>query len=287
MSQFTVKFSHYLRLIRFDKPIGSLLLLWPALTALFIASHGKPSAKLCFIFTAGVFVMRSAGCIMNDYLDRNFDRQVKRTEARPLAQKQISSKGALAFCLALLVVALILVLQTNTETILLAFIALALTACYPWMKRITQLPQVWLGITFNFGIVMAYSASHHRLDLSCWLLYLATIIITVAYDTFYAMVDRDDDIKIGIKSTAILFGKKDRLYTAILQFMFFGLVIILGNILHLNAWFDLGLLAILICIVYQQYLIRHRQREACFKAFLNNNYLLLFLFLGVVLSYLP
>lgn len=285
-SQFMNKIRDYLQLIRFNKPIGSLLLLWPALTALFIASGGHPSAKNVFIFTVGVFIMRSAGCILNDYLDRDFDRKVKRTADRPLAQGKISKKGALVFMLLLLVVAFILVLHTSRLTILLSLVALVLTSCYPWMKRITQWPQIWLGMTFNFGIIMAYSAANHPLDLSCWLLYLAAIIITVAYDTFYAMVDHDDDIKIGIKSTAILFGKRDRLYTALLQFFFLGLVIILGNILHLNTWYDVGLAGVVICIIYQQYLIRNRERGACFKAFLNNHYLLLFLFLGVVLSYL-
>ncbi|PIQ43733.1 MAG: 4-hydroxybenzoate octaprenyltransferase [Gammaproteobacteria bacterium CG11_big_fil_rev_8_21_14_0_20_46_22] len=278
---------HYLALTRFDKPIGSLLLLWPTLTALFLAAQGRPSAKNLVIFTLGVFLMRSAGCIVNDLLDRKLDRHVARTQNRPLAANQISPTQAVILLAILLLGALLLVLPTNAETILLAFVALAMTLAYPLMKRYTHWPQAWLGACFNFGIIMAFSASNKPLGLSCWLLYAANIVFTVAYDTFYAMVDRDDDIKIGIKSTAVLFGDNDRRYIAIFHIVYLLLIVIVSQITSLNHWFDFGLALAIASLAYQHTITRHRKKTDFFKAFLNSHYTLLAIFLGVYLSLLP
>jgi 4-hydroxybenzoate polyprenyltransferase len=280
------RFENYTALIRLGKPIGSLLILWPVLSALLIASHGHPSAANIFIFTCGVFLVRSAGCILNDIADRKIDKHVARTKLRPITSGKISIRNAIIFCGILLAAAFFLVLLTNEKTIFLSFVALALAAIYPLMKRFTHLPQVWLGFTFNWGVLMAFTATSNTIPAVAWWLYLSTIFSTIAYDTFYGMVDRKDDLKIGVKSTAILFGKKDRLITFVFQILSLGILWMIGAYAHFNAWFYLGLLAALLLITYQQILIRNREPEACFKAFLNNNYLWAFVFFGLVLNYL-
>ena len=275
----------YLALIRFDRPIGTYLLLWPTLWALWLAAEGVPDFKLLIIFIVGTFLMRSAGCAMNDYADRDIDAHVERTANRPLATGRISPKQALTFSAILCLLAFALVLFTNLKTIVLSFAAVALAACYPYMKRHTHLPQVVLGAAFSWGIPMAFAAQQNALPASLWLIYVAVVLWTVAYDTFYAMVDRDDDINIGVKSTAILFGKGDRLITALLQVMVIGLLILVGYQFHLNEWYFISLIGVAVLFIYQQYLIRHRDRDNCFKAFLNNHWAGAIIFIGIFLNY--
>lgn len=275
----------YLQLARLDKPIGSLLLLWPTLWALWLAANGQPSWFLLGIFIAGVFVMRSAGCVINDFADRDFDGHVKRTANRPMPSGRISVSGAMLFFGSLVLVAFVLVCQLNWLAISLSFVGLFLAAIYPFMKRITSLPQLILGLAFSWSIPMAYAAVAGNLNLITWLLFIANILWTIAYDTQYAMVDRDDDLRIGIKSTAILFGQYDRQVIALLQVATLGILIVVGVLAHLNTSYYCALLAAVVLFLYQQWLIRHRQRENCFKAFLNNNWVGAFIFLGILFAY--
>ncbi|NQZ33164.1 MAG: 4-hydroxybenzoate octaprenyltransferase [Oceanospirillaceae bacterium] len=280
------RFNIYLQLTRFDKPIGSYLLLWPTLSALWIASEGLPDLTLLLVFTLGVFLTRSAGCVINDIADRKIDGKVKRTANRPLAQKLISTKEAVALFMVLMGAAFLLVLlTTNAMTVYLSFAALLLAFSYPFMKRFTQLPQLVLGAAFGFGIPMAFSATTEQLPLIAWLLYFAKICWTVAYDTMYAMVDRDDDLKIGVKSTAILFGKYDNLINAILQCTTLCLFVAVGISAGLGIIYYLGLVVMAGFFGYQQYLTKDRVREQCFKAFLNNHYAGLAVFIAIVLDY--
>ena len=277
----------YIALTRFDKPIGSYLLLWPTLWALWIASDGTPDLTLIMVFTLGVFLTRSAGCVINDVADRKIDGKVKRTANRPLAKGLISTKEAVALFIFLMGSAFLLVLlTTNSMTVYLSFIALGLALLYPFMKRYTQLPQLVLGAAFGFGIPMAFTATSEQLPMLAWLLYFAKIFWTIAYDTMYAMVDRDDDLKIGVKSTAILFGQQDRLINGILQMLTLALLISVGFIANLGSIYYLGLLGMACLFVYQQYLIKDRDRDLCFKAFLNNHYAVLLVFIAIVLDYL-
>ncbi|MEH6557567.1 MAG: 4-hydroxybenzoate octaprenyltransferase [Oceanicoccus sp.] len=275
----------YLALIRFDRPIGTYLLLWPTLWALWIAAEGTPDFKLLVIFTLGTFLMRSAGCAINDYADRHIDGQVKRTATRPIATGKISPKSALLFSGALCLLAFLLVLFTNQKTVLLSFAGAALAACYPFMKRHTHLPQVVLGAAFSWGIPMAFAAQQNALPAKLWLIFLAVVLWTTVYDTFYAMVDRDDDIAIGVKSTAILFGEKDRLITALLQIIMMVLMVIVGSQFHLGTWYFAGLVGGAILLAYQQYLIRNRDRDDCLNAFLNNHWVGAIIFAGIFLHY--
>ncbi len=275
----------YLRLMRADKPIGTLLLLWPTLWALWIAAKGVPDWHLLFIFVAGTFLMRSAGCVINDFADRKVDGHVKRTAQRPLATGAVSTREALALFAVLCGLAFMLVLFTNTFTILLSFVAVALAALYPFMKRFTNLPQLVLGAAFGWGIPMAFAAQTGELPRGVWLLYIGNLLWTVAYDTFYAMVDRDDDLKIGIKSTAILFGDDDRTITAILQAMTVGVLWLAGLQFQLGYWYFISLIGAGALFARQQWLIRHRDRDACFKAFLDNNRVGALIFAGIVLHY--
>lgn len=277
----------YVALTRFDKPIGSYLLLWPTLCALWIANQGLPNLLLLIVFTLGVFLTRSAGCIINDFADRKIDGKVKRTANRPLATGQISAKEAITLFVILMLVAFILVvLTTNTYTVYLSFIALFLASLYPFMKRFTQLPQVVLGAAFGFGIPMAFTATNEQLTLAAWLLYSAKISWTVAYDTMYAMVDRDDDLKIGVKSTAILFGQYDNFINGVLQTITIILLAAVGAVADLGIYFYCSLILMSCCFIYQQYLTRNRERDNCFRAFLNNHYAGLILFLGIVIDYM-
>lgn len=277
--------SKYLALIRFDKPIGNFLLLWPTLTALWIASDGVPTFKNLFIFIMGVFIMRAAGCILNDLADRKLDIHVTRTKQRPLTAGKVSIKQALSICFILLLFAGCLVIQLNRLSLIIAFFALLLTILYPFAKRFTSLPQVILGITWNSAVLMAFAAVTNKISFLAWFLYLIAILWTLVFDTIYGMADRVDDLKIGIKSTAILFGKYDRFILSILQTIVIVLLITLGQLLHANIFFYMSLIFTAILFLYQQYLIRERDEQKCIQAFLNNNWAWLGVFLGVFLNY--
>jgi 4-hydroxybenzoate polyprenyltransferase len=274
-----------LQLIRFDKPIGTLLLLWPTLWALWIAAGGVPDYDLLLIFIAGTFLMRSAGCVINDLADRHLDGSVKRTSGRPLVIGAVSEKEALILLGVLLTLAFILVLFTNPLTVALSLAALLLASTYPFMKRHTHLPQIVLGAAFSWGIPMAFAAQSGELPPALWLLYLGNLLWTVAYDTKYAMVDRDDDLQAGIKSTAILFGRHDRLIVACLQLLCLFLLYLAGRAFSLGSPYYLSLLLAGALFVYHQYLIRNRERDACFKAFLHNNWVGMVIFIGIALHY--
>ncbi|MEN0616196.1 4-hydroxybenzoate octaprenyltransferase [Klebsiella indica] len=274
------------RLMRTDKPIGALLLLWPTLWALWVATPGMPPLWILVVFVAGVWLMRAAGCVVNDYADRKFDGHVKRTAHRPLPSGDVTEKEARTLFIALVLVSFLLVLTLNTMTILLSIAALALAWIYPFMKRYTHLPQVVLGAAFGWSIPMAFSAVTESLPLSCWLLFLANILWAVAYDTQYAMVDRDDDVKIGIKSTAILFGDSDRLIIGMLQVAVLALMATVGWLNGLGWEYYWSLFIAAALFVWQQKLIFRRERDDCFKAFLNNNYVGMVLFLGLVMGYM-
>ncbi|AXF66645.1 MULTISPECIES: 4-hydroxybenzoate octaprenyltransferase [unclassified Leclercia] len=275
----------YHRLMRTDKPIGALLLLWPTLWALWVATPGLPPLWILAVFVAGVWLMRAAGCVVNDYADRKFDGHVKRTANRPLPSGDVTEKEARTLFVVLILLSFLLVLTLNTMTILLSVAALALAWVYPFMKRYTHLPQVVLGAAFGWSIPMAFAAVSESVPLSCWLMFLANILWAVAYDTQYAMVDRDDDLKIGIKSTAILFGRQDKLIIGILQVAVLALMMAIGYLNQLNGAFYAAVAAAGVLFIYQQKLIANREREACFKAFLNNNYVGLVLFVGLAISY--
>ena len=274
----------YHRLMRTDKPIGALLLLWPTLWALWVATPGVPPLWILGVFVAGVWLMRAAGCVVNDYADRKFDGHVKRTAGRPLPSGQVTGKEARVLFAVLVLLSFLLVLTLNTMTILLSVAALALAWVYPFMKRYTHLPQVVLGAAFGWSIPMAFAAVSESLPLSCWLMFLANILWAVAYDTQYAMVDRDDDLKIGIKSTAILFGRQDKLIIGILQVAVLALMVAIGRLNGLNCEVYWSVLVAGLLLAYQQKLIAKRERDSCFKAFMNNNYVVLVLFLGLAMS---
>ena len=277
----------YHRLMRTDKPIGALLLLWPTLWALWVATPGVPPLGILVVFIAGVWLMRAAGCVVNDYADRKFDGHVKRTANRPLPSGAVSEKEARNLFIVLVLLAFVLVLTLNLMTILLSVAALALAWTYPFMKRYTHLPQVVLGAAFGWSIPMAFAAVSESVPLSCWLMFLANILWAVAYDTLYAMVDRDDDVKIGIKSTAILFGRHDKLIVGILQVLVLALMATVGWLNGLGWAFYASIAVAGALFIWQQKMIVHRDRDACFKAFLNNNYVGLALFVGLAVSYLP
>ncbi len=279
------RFQAYIQLTRFDRPIGSLLLLWPTLWALWSAAGGIPDTWVLVVFVLGVFLMRSAGCVINDFADRKVDGFVSRTKNRPLPSGIVSTKEAIILFLALSLIAFLLVLTTNTLTIQLSFAGLALAFCYPFMKRYTNLPQVVLGMAYGWAIPMAYAAQADFLPWYVWLLFFANICWTVAYDTMYAMVDRPDDLKVGIKSTAILFGKRDKLIIALLQFISLVFLVAYALVTDLGAAFYWGVLAAAGLFVYQQNLLSDRRPEECFKAFLNNNYVGMAIFAGMALDY--
>ena len=279
------KWQAYSHLMRIDKPIGTLLLLWPTLWALWLAGGGVPSLSVLLVFVLGVFLMRAAGCVVNDYADRAFDGHVKRTAGRPMPSGRVSEKEAKILFVSLVLVSFALVLTLNAMTIWLSLAALALAWIYPFMKRVTNLPQVVLGAAFGWSIPMAYAAVSESLPLSCWLLFLANICWTVAYDTLYAMVDRDDDLKIGIKSTAVLFGRHDKLIVGLLQFATLLLMLWVGYLMQLGGAFYWSLLLAGALFIHQQKQVAGRDRDACFRAFLNNNYVGLVLFIGIALSY--
>lgn len=275
----------YLQLMRLDKPIGTLLLLWPTLWAVWIAAKGKPDLTILTIFVLGVVLMRAAGCVINDWADRHFDGKVKRTDQRPLATGVIPEKHALFLFVALCLFAFSLVLMLNTKTIEFSFIAVALAMIYPFMKRFTFYPQVVLGAAFSWGIPMAFMATNGSVDDVGWVLFITNLLWTIAYDTEYAMVDRKDDIKIGIKSTAILFGDADKLIIGILQAMVVIALLLVGHKEEFSFYFDVSILFVTVLFGYQQWIIRYRNIEACFEAFLNNQWIGFVVFIGIVLAY--
>ena len=275
----------FIQLTRMDKPIGIYLLLWPTLWALWIAAKGVPSLSNLLIFVFGVILTRAGGCVINDFADRKVDGHVKRTEQRPLVSGKISSKEALVFFALLMGVSFRLVLCTNATTIWLSFGGLALAASYPFMKRYTYYPQVVLGAAFSWGMPMAFTAETGSLPAAAWLLYIANLLWTVAYDTYYAMTDREDDLKIGVKSTAILFGDADRVINLSLQGLALGCLWLAGTHFELGGWFHLGLLVAAGCFVWEFWYTRDRDPQRCFKAFLHNHWAGLAIFVGIVLNY--
>jgi len=274
----------YIRLMRLNKPIGTYLLLWPTYWALFLSAKGWPDIDLLIIFTLGVLVMRSAGCVINDYADRNIDQNIARTKDRPLITGEVSPKSALRLFVFLLIIAFGLVLLTNALTIKLSLIALALATLYPFTKRWTHLPQVVLGVAFGMSVPMAFSAQTGSIPLSAGWIFLATILWTLIYDTFYAMADRDEDIKIGVKSTAILFEKYDQIFITFLQIILIIVFVVIGNLFDLGPIYYFSLVIILIFMIYHQFLMKKRQKELFFKAFLNNNFIGMTAFIGIFLS---
>jgi 4-hydroxybenzoate polyprenyltransferase len=275
---------HYLRLMRFDRPVGTLLLLWPTMAALWIAAAGRPPLQLVIVFALGTIVMRAAGCVINDYADRDFDAHVARTRDRPLATKQISEFGALMLFALLLAIALTLLFFLNEPTQRLAIGGAAIATLYPFMKRWTYLPQVVLGAAFSWGIVMAFTATGAGLSDAAWLMFIASVLWIVAYDTLYAMVDRDDDLRVGIKSTAILFGSADRAMVAALQASTVVTLSMLGLQLHYGVAYFAGVVVVAALFVHQQRLIRRRDPASCFAAFRNNVWVGFALFAATVVE---
>ena len=272
--------------MRLDKPIGSLLLLWPTLWAAWIAGAGSPEAYIVLILVIGVFVMRSCGCVINDFADRDFDPHVERTRSRPLATGEVSVREAMALIALLALISLILVLFLNTLSIILAAVGLYLAASYPFLKRFTNLPQFYLGIAFGWGIPIAFAAHQDTVPLSGWLLLLANVVWAGAYDTFYAMVDRDDDVRIGVKSLAVLAGRRERLVIGICQLLTLLILGIVGYIEQLGGYYLLGLAAAAAIAVWHQYSCREDDREKFFAAFLGNSWFGAVVFGGIVLAYL-
>jgi len=271
---------------RMDKPIGTYLLLWPTYWALWIASDGWPNLHLLMVFSLGVFIMRSAGCVINDYADRKIDGQVERTKNRPLVNGMMTGSEAINLFGVLIGMALGLVLTLSWPTIYLSIIAVFLAALYPFMKRYTQLPQVFLGAAFSWGMIMAFSEAQGEIPLIAWLLFAANLCWTVAYDSMYAMVDRDDDLKIGVKSTAILFGENDKRIIGFLQLITLVILWTVGDILAFGWPYQISLVVAAGLFSYQQLLISSRIREKCFQAFLHNHWVGLIVFVGILFEYL-
>ncbi|WP_027849068.1 4-hydroxybenzoate octaprenyltransferase [Marinospirillum minutulum] len=275
----------FVDLTRLNRPIGTYLVLWPTLWALWFAAGGVPDIKVLFIFVAGVVLMRSAGCVINDFADRKVDGHVRRTCNRPLATGRVTAKEALVLFAVLILIAFILTLFTNLLTLLLAPIALLLAASYPFMKRYTHFPQVVLGAAFSWAIPMAFAAQSNALPAALWLIFFANLFWTVGYDTAYAMEDREDDLKIGVKSTAVFFGDYDRLAIGVLQLITLVLLGLAGMAFERGAIFYFGLVGMLGFFVWQQWLIRDRQRGPCLRAFLNNHYAGMWLFVMLAADY--
>ncbi len=270
--------------MRFDKPIGILLLLWPTLWALWIAGKGFPPWPVLLIFVLGVVLMRAAGCVINDFADRHFDAHVERTKNRPLATGEVSAKAALVLFASLMLCAFLLILFLNALTIKLALVGAVLATIYPFSKRFIAMPQFVLGLAFAWGIPMAFAALTGAVPAMAWLLFAIGVLWPLAYDTQYAMVDRNDDVKIGIKSTAILFGRCDRLMIALMQIVIIFLFVVLGLRLDFSIWFYFALSVAVLLMIYQHFLIRHRDRTACFRAFLNNHWVGLIIFCGIFIQ---
>ncbi|MGB2148688.1 MAG: 4-hydroxybenzoate octaprenyltransferase [Cobetia amphilecti] len=281
------RLADYLAVTRLDRPIGTWLLMWPTLWALWLAADGIPERTTLLIFIAGVYLMRAAGCVINDYADRHWDKHVERTRDRPLTSGRISEREALTLFGGLVAAAFVLVCFTNLTTVLLSIVAVLLAASYPFMKRFHHLPQVVLGAAFGWAIPMAFAATLEEVPTYGWWLFAANLMWTVAYDTAYAMVDRNDDLKVGIKSTAVLFGRADKLMIGLLQLGMLAVLIGIGLHLALGIFYWLGLAAAAVTFVWQQRLIRERERAPCFQAFLNNHWTGLLIFAGIALATWP
>jgi 4-hydroxybenzoate polyprenyltransferase len=275
----------YARLMRLDRPIGTLLLLWPALWALWIASEGRPDPHVFAVFVAGVVLMRAAGCALNDYADRDIDPYVRRTRDRPLAAGRVSPAEALLLAAGLALIALGLVITLNRLTLLLACAGALLALTYPFTKRVTSLPQFYLGAAFGWSVPMAFAAERNEVPPLGWLLFCSVVLWAAAYDTMYAMVDREDDRRIGVRSTAILFGDADRWLIGLIQSMLMLSLYLVGRVAGLGDWYHAGLVAAAVFMVYQQVLIHGREPERCFRAFLSNNGLGAMVFAGILLDY--
>ncbi len=275
----------YEELMRLDKPIGILLLLWPTLWGLWLSSYGFPNPGVLVIFLLGVVLMRSAGCVVNDIADRNFDPQVERTRNRPLARRAIPVAEAIALAAALMLLAFLLVLQINRLTVLLAIVALALAVIYPFLKRFFWLPQAWLGVAFGFGIPMAFAAHQNGIPPVAWWLLAAHVFWSIAYDTAYAMVDRDDDVRIGIKTSAILFGERDVLFTMLCHAVFLATMFWIGVRANLGVMYFLGIAVAAALAARQYFILRRRTREASFSAFMQNNWIGAAIFTGIVADF--
>src|SRR3989344_4430984 len=281
-----VKLKDYAQLMRLHRPIGILLLLWPTLWALWIAGQGRPGLPILAVFVLGVVLMRSAGCVINDYADRNFAPHVERPRARPIAAGRVSPREALVLFAALCLIAFALVLTLNRLTILLSFAGAFLAATYPFVKRFTHLPQFYLGAAFGWGIPMAFAAQTGGIPPVGWALFAANVCWSVAYDTAYAMVDREDDLKVGVKSTAILFGRHDRAMVFLFHVLTLALLAYSGALAGLGLRYHAGLTAAFGFVLYQQRLMRDRTRDGCFRAFLNNNWFGAAVFAGLMFHYL-
>lgn len=275
----------YWLLGRFHRPIGIYILLWPALWALWVAAEGVPDLLVLFVFCMGTVLMRAAGCIINDYADKDFDPHVERTKERPMAAGKVKSKEALILFCSLALIAFVLVLLLNTLTIMLSFVGAFLAASYPFMKRYTHLPQAYLGIAFGWAVPMAFAAQTGSIPAVAWVMYVAVALWALIYDTMYAMVDIEDDLKIGVKSTAILFGQRDRQIIALLQVIMFGILVLIGQLQALGLYYYLGLAVAAALSVYQQKLIFYRHKPDCFKAFLNSNWFGMAIFIGLMVDY--
>jgi 4-hydroxybenzoate polyprenyltransferase len=281
------RIEEYALLARLDRPIGTWLLLWPALWALWIAGAGKPHPKVLMVFVAGVFLMRAAGCVINDYADRNIDPHVRRTRDRPLAARRVAPREALYLFVILITAALYLVTRLNLLTLELAFIGALLTVSYPFVKRVFPMPQLYLGISFGgWSVPMAFAAERGVVPRVAWVLYIAAVMWAAIYDTMYAMVDREDDLKVGVKSSAILFADMDKLLIGVMQAMMLFALVLAGRSMHFGEWYDGGIVAAGALFLYQQWLIRKREPAGCLKAFLNNNYVGMVIFVGILLQYL-
>ena len=280
------KFKQYLLLIRLNRPIGIFLLLWPTLWGLWIASEGFPNTKILVVFLFGVFLIRSAGWILNDIIDKDFDKFVARTQNRPLASDKLSSIEAFIVAISLIFIAFLLVLTTNTLTVQLSFVAVILAGTYPFLKRHTYLPQFFLGLTFGWSIPMAFAATTNSIPKIAWLLLIANILWAVVYDTIYAMIDREDDLKIGIKSTAILFDDADIFIIGLIQSLVLIALIVIGQQASLNTIYYFSLIIGGCLFLYQLYLIRNRDQKKCMQAFLNNNWFGFVVFIGLFINYL-
>jgi len=281
------RIEEYWELARFNRPVGTWLLLWPALWALWIAGEGQPNQRVLIVFVLGVIVMRAAGCVINDFADRDIDPHVRRTRDRPIAARRVSPVEALVLFAALLLIALFLVTFLDLLTIKLAFIGAALTVSYPFVKRVFPMPQLYLGISFGgWSVPMAFAAETGKLPRVAWVLYIAAVIWAAIYDTIYAMIDREDDLKIGVKSSAILFADMDKALIFVMQAMMIFALVLAGQNMHFGRWYYAGLTAAGLLFLYQQWLIRDRNPAGCLRAFLNNQYVGMVIFVGTLLEYI-
>jgi 4-hydroxybenzoate polyprenyltransferase len=280
------RLTEYARLTRLDRPVGTWLLLWPALWALWIAGAGRPAPRVLIVFVLGVIVMRAAGCVVNDFADRDIDPHVRRTRDRPLAARRVSPTEALVLFALLIGAALYLVTRLDELTVKLAFIGAALTVSYPFFKRFFPMPQLYLGISFGgWSVPMAFAAQSGALPRVAWVLYIAAVVWAALYDTIYAMVDREDDLKIGVKSSAILFADMDKLLIGVMQAMMLYALYLAGHDMHFGRWYYAGVIAAGVLFVWQQWLIRRRDPAGCLRAFMNNQYVGLVVFVGILLQY--